>query len=87
MLYLQKNQWRFPEWAREKATRDYSGRAVQLDGYWSKDLEYRWGPYLRGPADDITLHQYGVCDICRSNPLNLNYTILLFMSKMQSELQ
>ena len=24
------------------------------------------GPYLRGPADDVTLRHYGVCDICRS---------------------
>ena len=31
-----------------------------------KTLNTGWGPYLRGPADDITLHQYGVCDICRS---------------------
>ena len=30
-----------------------------------KDLEYRRGPYLRGPADDVTLHQYGTCDICQ----------------------
>ena len=33
MLYLQKNQWGFPEWAREKATQDYLGRSVQQDGY------------------------------------------------------
>ena len=24
------------------------------------------GPYLRGPADDVTLRHYGMCDICRS---------------------
>ena len=66
MLYLQKNQWRFLEWARERATQDYLGRSVQQDGYWSKDLEYRPGLYLRGPADDVTLHQYGACNICWS---------------------
>ena len=24
------------------------------------------GPYLRGPADDVTLRHYGACDICQS---------------------
>ena len=42
-FYLQKNQWRFPEWARERATRDYLGKSIQQDSYWSKDLEYRLG--------------------------------------------
>ena len=60
-----KNQWKFLEWARERATRDYQGRSIQQDGYWSKrDLEYRLGPYLRGPADDVMLCHYGVSDIC-----------------------
>ena len=31
-----------------------------------KTLNTGWGPYLRGPADDVTLRQYGVCDICQS---------------------
>ena len=31
-----------------------------------KTLNTGRGPYLRGPADDITLHQYGACNICRS---------------------
>ena len=61
-----KNQWTFLEWARERATRDYQGRSVQQDGYWSKDPEYRWGLYLRGPADDITLCHYRASDICQS---------------------
>ena len=61
-----KNQWRFPEWARERATRDYQGRSIQQDGYWSKDLEYRSGPYLRGPADGVMLRHYGASDICWS---------------------
>ena len=65
MLYLQKNQWRFPEWARES----YMG--FIWDGPYSKtatgqDPEYRLGPHLRGLADDVTLHQYGACNICRS---------------------
>ena len=30
-----------------------------------RDLEYRLGPYLRGPADDITLCHYRASDICR----------------------
>ena len=50
MLYLQKNQWRFPEWARERATRDYLGRSVQQDGYWLKDLEYRLGAIFKGTS-------------------------------------
>ena len=31
-----------------------------------KTLNTGWGLYLRGPADDITLCQYGASDICRS---------------------
>ena len=31
-----------------------------------KTLNTGWGPYLRGPADDVMLHQYGACNICRS---------------------
>ena len=31
-----------------------------------KTLNTGWGPYLRGPADDVTLCHYGVCDICQS---------------------
>ena len=31
-----------------------------------KTLNTGWGPYLRGPADDIMLRQYGACDICQS---------------------
>ena len=48
------------------------GTAIQLDGYWSKDcigqktFSTGRGPYLRGLADDITRHHYGVCDICRN---------------------
>ena len=61
-----KNQLKFLALARERATRDYQGRSVQQDGYWSKDLEYRLGPYLRGPADDVTLCYYGASDICQS---------------------
>ena len=48
MFYLQKNQWRFPEWTRERATRDYLGRSIQLDSYWSKDPEYRPGAIFKG---------------------------------------
>ena len=47
-VYLQKNQWRFPEWARERATRNYLGRSIQQDGYWSKDLEYRLAAIFKG---------------------------------------
>ena len=42
------------------------------DGYWSQDYigqettNTGWGPYLRGPADDVTLRHYGTCDTCRS---------------------
>ena len=43
-----KNQWKFPEWARERATREYLGMSVQQDGYWSKDLEYRPGAIFKG---------------------------------------
>ena len=63
---LIKNQWRFPEWARERATREYLGRSVQQDSYWSKDPEYRPGPYLRGPTDDVMPHHYRVRNICQS---------------------
>ena len=31
-----------------------------------KTLNTGQGLYLRGPADDVTLHQYGACGICRS---------------------
>ena len=31
-----------------------------------KTLNTGQGPYLRGPADDVMLRQYGACDICRS---------------------
>ena len=31
-----------------------------------KTLNTGWGPYLRGPADDIMLHHYRACDICQS---------------------
>ena len=31
-----------------------------------KTLNTGWGPYLRGPADDVTLHHYRACDICQS---------------------
>ena len=47
MFYLQKNQWRFPEWARERDTWDYLGMTVQQGGYWSKDLEYRLGAIFK----------------------------------------
>ena len=45
-----KNQWRFPEWAQERATWDYLGRSVQQDGCWSKDLEYRPGAVFKGTS-------------------------------------
>ena len=50
MFYLQKNQWRFPEWAQERATWDYLGRSIQQDGYWSKDREYRPGAIFKGTS-------------------------------------
>ena len=50
MLYLQKNQWRFPEWARERATRGYLGWSIQQDGYWSKDPKYRPGAIFQGTS-------------------------------------
>ena len=31
-----------------------------------KTLNTGRGPYLRGPADDVMLRQYGMCDICQS---------------------
>ena len=31
-----------------------------------KTLNTGWGPYLRGPTDNVMLRQYGVCDICQS---------------------
>ena len=48
------------------------GLSVQLNGYWSKDyvgqetFNKGRGPYLRGLADDVMLHHYGMCNICRS---------------------
>ena len=48
------------------------GTVSTADGYWSQDYVGQetqntgWGLYLRGPADDVTLHHYGTCDICRS---------------------
>ena len=41
------------------------------NGYWSRDYigqeTFNTGrrPYLRGPADDVTLRHYGMCDICQ----------------------
>ena len=43
-----KNQWKFPEWAWERATREYLGRSVQQDGYWSKDPKTRSGAVFKG---------------------------------------
>ena len=31
-----------------------------------KTLNTGQGPYLTGPADDVTLHQYRACNICWS---------------------
>ena len=45
-----KNQWKFPEWARERAAQEYLGMSVQQDGYWSKDLEYRPGAIFKGTS-------------------------------------
>ena len=45
-----KNQWRFPEWAWERATQDYLGRSIQQDDYWLKDLEYRPGAIFKGTS-------------------------------------
>ena len=48
------------------------GTIHTADGYWSQDYvgQETWlrdqGPYLRGPADDVTLCHYGACNICRS---------------------
>ena len=48
------------------------GTIRTADGYWSQDYVGQetwsrdWGPYLRGPADDIMLCHYGTCNICRS---------------------
>ena len=48
------------------------GTVHTANGYWSPDyvgqemFNTGRGLYLRGPADDITLRHYGVCDICRS---------------------
>ena len=43
-----KNQWKFLEWAWERAIWEYLGRSVQQDGYWSKDLEYRLRAIFKG---------------------------------------
>ena len=43
--------------ARRLLVKDYVGQKTFNKGR---------GPYLRGPADDVTLHHYGVCNICRS---------------------
>ena len=48
MYFINKNQWKFWEWAQEKASQEYLGGSVQQDGYWSKDQDERSGPYLRG---------------------------------------
>ena len=45
-----KNQWRFPERARERATWDYLRRSIQQDSYWSKDPEYRLGAIFKGTS-------------------------------------
>ena len=48
MYFIYKNQWKFPEWAQEKASRENLGGSIQQDSYWSKDQDKRPGPYLRG---------------------------------------
>ena len=65
-VYCTKNQWKFPEWARERVTRVHLGGPVQLDGYWSKDHGKRLGPYLRGPTDDVMPRHYGTRSICQT---------------------
>ena len=65
-VYCTKNQWKFPEWARERATWVYLGGSIQLDGYWSKDHGKRSVPYLRELTDDVTPHHYGAHGICRT---------------------
>ena len=48
------------------------GTVRTADGYWSQDyvgqetFNTGQGPYLREPADDVTLRHYGTCDICQS---------------------
>ena len=64
-ILFTKNQWKFPEWARERATREYLGGSIQQDGYWSKDPDERPGPYLRGPTDDVTPRHSGGHGTCR----------------------
>ena len=43
------------------------GTIRTANGYWSRDYvgqeTFNTG---RGPADDVTLHHYGACDICWS---------------------
>ena len=36
MYFIHKNQWKFPEWAREKASRENLRGSIQQDSYWSK---------------------------------------------------
>ena len=43
------------------------GRSAQLDGKWSKDLEWlQEGPFKGSySAGDVMPHHYGACGICR----------------------
>ena len=66
MLYLQ----RISGDSRNGPRRELHG-TIRKDPYsetatGQKDLEYRSGLYLIGPADDVTLCHYRVSDICRS---------------------
>ena len=65
VYFIYKESVEVPEWARERATREYLGGSVQQDGYWSKDPDERPGPYLRGPAGDVTPRHYGAHGTCR----------------------
>ena len=66
MLYLQ----RISRGSRNGPRRELHG-TISEDPYskmatGQKTLNTGWGLYLRGPAGDVTLRQYGACNICRS---------------------
>ena len=56
----------------EKSYTGLFGTVHTANGYWSRDyvgqetFNTGRGPYLRGPANDVTLRHYGACNICRT---------------------
>ena len=50
-----------------------------------KDPEQRTGPYLKGPADNVTLHHYGMCSTCRRFGDGFYIMVLATVARMHEQ--